>query len=131
MVTLFNYFERKEDSLPNSEGPVFMEVLFHQLLQEKMYQFLDHGSENGPLENGPIWSIWSNLVQMVHFHLVQWKMDQMDHFLHLPCKWRKIQAKRLNTIKGRKERTKGLNKREQRPSKLVSVCVWCVSEIEK
>ena len=120
MVTLFNYFERKEDSLPNSEGPVSMEVLFHQLLQE----FLDHGSENGP-----IWSIWSNLVHLVqfgpngHFHLVQWKMDQMDHFLNLPCKWRKIQAKRLNTIKGRKKRTKGeLSK---------SLCVFvCVSEIE-
>ena len=59
MVTLFDYFKRKEDSLPNSEGPVFLEVLFHQLIEEKMYHFLDHGSENGP--------IWSNLVQMVLF----------------------------------------------------------------
>ena len=106
MVTLFNYFERKEDSLPNSEGPVFLEVLFYQLIQEKMYNFLDHGSENGPLENGPIWSIWSYLVQFSpngpFFIVVQWKMDQMDHFLHLPCKWRKIQAIRLNTTSNEK-----------------------------
>ena len=75
-------------------------------MDQKMVQF------------GPFGPIWSNLVQMVLFHLVQWKMD---HFLHLPCKWRKIQAKRLNTIKGRKERTKG----ELSKSLHVCVCV-CV-----
>ena len=71
MVTLFNYFERKEDSLPNSEGPVFLEVLFYQLIREKMYtifwtmdQKMDHWKM---VQFGPFGPIWFNLVQMVHF----------------------------------------------------------------
>ena len=115
MVTLFNYFERKEDSLPNSEGPVSMEVLFHQLLQE----FLDHGSENGP-----IWSIWSNLVQMAISIWSNGKWTKWTIFSIYHVNGEKFKRiKRLNTIKGRKKRTKG------EPSK--SLCVFvCVSEIE-